>query len=125
MSPGQTILIAEPIEALSAQLSPFLQQKGIDVIHAKTLKQILLRLQDERIDVLVLDAELVDEECELISIIKSIEARVPIILCAGENTPEFETKARQQRIFFYHIKSFGTEDLEMAISNAVQKEFHY
>ena len=39
-------------------------------------------------------------------------------------TPEFESKVRKQRIFFYHIRSFGTQDLKMAISNAINKSTH-
>jgi DNA-binding NtrC family response regulator len=73
------------------------------------------------VDVLVLDAALLGEDVGFISIIKGMEENLPVIICAEVNTPEFESKVRHQRIFFYHIKSFGTQDLEMAISNAINK----
>ena len=84
-----------------------------------TLKETLLTLQSQRVDVLVLDAELLEEDCGFISVIRGIEKDLPIIVCAGKNTPELESRIRQQKIFYYHIKPFGIQDLEMAISNAV------
>ena len=78
-----------------------------------------MTLQDQRVDALVLDAALLKEDCGFISVIKGIEKDLPIIICAESNTPELESKIRKQKIFYYHIKSFGIEDLEMAVSNAV------
>ncbi len=124
MSITKTILIAEPKEGLSSQLYSSLVERGLSAIQAKTLKETLLTLQSQSVDALVLDAVLLDEDCDFVSIIKGMKADLPVIICAETNTPEFETKIRQQRIFYYHIKSFGTQDLEMAISNAVNKSAH-
>jgi DNA-binding NtrC family response regulator len=115
----KTILFAEPVEAILSELKSFLVEKGERPMVAKTLKETLLTLQSERIDVLVLDAALLEQDCGFISVIRGIEKELPIIICAETNTPEMESKIRQQRIFYYHIKSFGTQDLMMAISNAV------
>ena len=94
-------------------------KRGEKAIRAKTLKETLLTLQSQRVDVLVLDAALLEKDCEFISIIKGMEKDLPVIICADTNTPELESRIRQQRIFYYHIKSFGIEDLEMAVSNAI------
>ncbi|MFH1083494.1 MAG: hypothetical protein V1751_08895, partial [Pseudomonadota bacterium] len=75
--------------------------------------------QGERVDVLVLDAVLLEEDYGFISVIKGMERDLPIIICAENNTPQLESEIRKHKIFYYHIKSFGMEDLEMAISNAV------
>ncbi|MBW1888095.1 MAG: hypothetical protein JRI52_07070 [Deltaproteobacteria bacterium] len=122
---NKTILIAEPTEMLSLELHPFLADIGFKTIQGRTLKETLLTLQNQIVDVLVLDAALLGEDCGFISIIKGIEQDLPIILCAETNTPEFEGKVRQQRIFYYHIKSFGIQDLEMAISNAINYSPHH
>ncbi len=119
-----TIIIAEPAQVLAAELRSFFADKGYTTIPAKTLKDTLLNLQSQKADVLLLDADLLEEDCAFISIIKGIEEDLPIIICAETNTPELESKIRQQGIFFYHIKSFGTQDLEMAISNAINKLSH-
>lgn len=114
-------MIAEPADGLCGELTPFLEKTGFRVIRVRTLKETFLTLQSQRVDVLVLDAALLGDDCGFISIIKGMEEDLPIIICAEVNTPELESKIRQQNIFFYHIKSFGTQDLEMAISNAVFK----
>ena len=113
------ILFAGPKESTSKELYPFLKEKGYRLIVLKNLKETLLTLQDQRVDALVLDAALLEEDCGFISVIKGIEKDLPIIVCAESNTPELESKIRKQKIFYYHIKSFGIEDLEMAVSNAV------
>ncbi|RLC27396.1 MAG: hypothetical protein DRH56_02785 [Deltaproteobacteria bacterium] len=120
MTTHKTILIAEPEKALSTGLRPFLEDNDFHQIHVTTLKDTLLTIQSQRIHVLLLDAALLHEDCGFISIIKGMEEDLPIIICAETNTPEFESKVRKERIFFYHIKSFGLQDLEMAVSNAVR-----
>jgi DNA-binding NtrC family response regulator len=115
----KTILFAEPSEGLSTDLGEFVAQKGYRTIIVTTLKETLLTLQNQGADVLVLDAVLLEKDCELITVIKGMEKNLPVIICSEINTPELESKIRQQKIFYYHIKSFGKEDLEMAISNAI------
>ncbi|MDB9822343.1 hypothetical protein OAC89_01420 [Deltaproteobacteria bacterium] len=119
MEKEKIVLFAEPEEATSGELHPYLSELGYKLIMVKSLKETLLTLQDERVDALVLDASLLEEDCGFISVIKGIEKDLPIIICAESNTPELESKIRKQKIFYYHIKSFGIEDLEMALSNAV------
>jgi DNA-binding NtrC family response regulator len=124
MGNNKTVLIAEPTEILSSELRTFLDGMDFTTIRVKTLKETMLTLQQQRVNVLVLDAVLLEEDCQFISVIKGIEEDLNIILCAETNTPEFESKVRKQRIFFYHIRSFGTQDLKMAIINAINKSTH-
>ena len=119
MHEEKIILFAEPIEANPAEFYSGFEDKGYRIISVKTLKETLLTLQNLRVDVLVLDAALLEEDCGFISVIKGMEKDLPIIICSTTNTPELESKIRKQGIFYYHIRSFGTQDLEMAISNAV------
>nr|HID59633.1 response regulator [Desulfobacterales bacterium] len=124
MKKERTVLFAEPVEAISSELHSFLTKRGYRVMLAGTLKETLLTLQSQSIDVLVLDAALLEKDCGFISVIKGMVRDLPIIICAEVNTPELESRIRQQRIFYYHVKSFGIEDLEMAISNAINKLAH-
>jgi len=119
MNAQMVILIAEPAEALSGNLEAFSKEKGFALLKTDNLKETLLTIQGQRVDVLVLHALLLKEDCEFISVIKGMERDLPVIVCADVNTPELESKIRKQGIFYYHIQSFGIEDLEMAISNAV------
>ena len=119
MHKDKIILFAEPIEANPSEFYANFENRGYKTIIVKTLKETLLTLQDVRVDLLVLDAALLEEDCGFISVIKGMEKDLPIIICSATNTPELESKIRKQRIFYYHIRSFGAQDLEMAISNAV------
>ena len=125
MAHDKAILIAEPTETLSTELQSFLADAGIDAIRQTTLKDTLVNLQKRSVDVLLLDSGLLEEDCGFISVIQGITEKVRIIVCAENNTPKFEINARQKRIFYYHIKSFGTKDLEMAISNAINYSPHH
>ncbi|MDY7038803.1 MAG: response regulator [Thermodesulfobacteriota bacterium] len=119
MSKEKTVIFAEPTEALSSDLSQYMANKGYGMIKATNLKETLLTLQEQKVDVLVLDAALLEEDCGFISVIKGMVKDLPVIICSETNTPELESEIRKQRIFYYHIKSFGIEDLKMALSNAV------
>ena len=118
MERNKIILFAEPAEALASELYDSVTEKGYHITRVNSLKETLLTLQDQRADVLVLDADLLEEDCGFISVIKGMEKDLPIIICSETNSPELESRIRKQRIFYYHIKSFGVQDLEMAISNA-------
>ncbi len=120
MENEKIILFADPEGAASGDLRSFLRDRGCRLVVTKTLKETLLVLQHQRVEALVLDSSLLEEECEFISVIKGIEKDLPIIICAESNTPELESKIRKQKIFYYHIKSFGIEDLEMALSSALK-----
>ena len=119
MNPQKTILIAEPAGVLSASLDAFSTERGFTLLKTGNLKETLLALQGSRVDVLVLHAILLEKDCEFISVIKGMERDLPVIICADANTAELESSIRKQGIFYYHIQSFGIQDLEMAISNAV------
>jgi DNA-binding NtrC family response regulator len=120
MENEKIILFADPEGAISGDLRSFLRDRGCRLVVTKTLRETLLVLQHQRVEALVLDSSLLEEECEFISVIKGIEKDLPIIICAESNTPELESKIRKQNIFYYHIKSFGIEDLEMALSSALK-----
>ncbi len=124
MNAQKVILIAEPAGALSKSLEVFANDRGFAVVKTDNLKETLLTIQEQRVDVLVLHALLLEEDCGFISVIKGMERDLPVIVCAETNTAELESSIRKQRIFYYHIQSFGIEDLEMAISNAVNGLSH-
>ena len=58
---------------------------------------------------------------EAVSIIKSINPEIKIIMTTAKNTKSLEAKVRKQDIFFYFIKSFAKEELKLAINDALNK----
>ncbi len=117
----KAVVIAEPSESLLNGLRTYFADNDLRAIHVRTQKETLLTLQNQRVHAMVLDADLLEEDCEFISLVKGMQANLPVIVCAETNTPEMEIRIRQKRIFYYHITSFGIEDLEMALANAILK----
>ncbi len=58
---------------------------------------------------------------QAVDILKAVDDTLPIILTASHNTRELETKVREQQIFYYYIKSFDTEELRLAVLEAMRR----
>ena len=122
MEACQTLLIAEPGDDLTTTLVPWLSEKGYEVKIVDNIKDVFITLQGEKIHVLVMDVCLPESMgTEAISIIKSLRRDLPIIVTTDENNPKLESSIRQKGIFYYHVKSFGTDELMLAITNAMAR----
>lgn len=122
--PG-TLLIADRSYDLVAQLEAWARENGHRLASVNNIKDVLMTLQRGHVNVLVLDACLPEEMgFEAISIIKGLCPKLPIIVTAAENNPELESQIRQKGIFYYHVKSFGPEELVLAIANAMERSSH-
>jgi DNA-binding NtrC family response regulator len=122
MEKSQTLMIAEPSFGLANLLGDSLAEKGYTVKSVGSIKDALITLQAEKINVLVIDACLaLDMDCESISIIKGVQKNLPIIVATDVNNPEQESSIRQRGIFYYHVKSFGVDELMLAITNAMTR----
>ena len=85
--------------------------------------EALRMVQNEPIALVVLDAESCSLPIEeIVPIIRGINRDIPIIVTCEHNTPDLEAQVRAQNIFYYHIKSFGISDLELAVRNALEKQ---
>jgi DNA-binding NtrC family response regulator len=79
-------------------------------------------IQQEHVSVLILDVSVKDMAWdEMFAIVKGIDSSLPIIMTSDHNTPELEVSILRQRAFYYHVKSFGTEDLVLAVRSAIEK----
>jgi DNA-binding NtrC family response regulator len=116
----KTLLVAERGCELANGLNGWLEEQGHQLKRADNIKDVLMTLQNEKINVLVMDACLPEAMgYEAISIIKGLHRKLPIIITADENNPEQESRIRQKGIFYYHVNSFGMDELVLAISNAM------
>jgi two-component system phosphate regulon response regulator OmpR len=117
-----TLLIGEAGCRLATELDPWVTDKGYKVRAVENIKDVFLTLQCEKINVLVMDVCLPEEMgCEAISIIKTMYRNLPVIIITDENNPELESSVRQMGIFYYHVKSFGMDELMLAITNAMAR----
>jgi DNA-binding NtrC family response regulator len=115
-----TLLIAERGCGLAQNLNFWVTEQGHRLKTVDNIKDVLMTLQQEKINVLVMDVRLPEDlGYEAISIIKGLHRKLPIIITADENNPEQESRIRHQGIFYYHVNSFGLDDLILAISNAM------
>lgn len=116
------LLIAERGCELAQGLSSWLEEQGHQCKTVDNIKDVLMTLQNEKINVLVMDVHLPEDMgYEAISIIKGLHRKLPIIITADENNPEQESRIRQKGIFYYHVNSFGLDELILAISNALMR----
>jgi len=116
----KTLLVAERGCEVAKGLDGWLKEQGHQLQTADNIKDVLMKLQNEKINVLVMDACLPEDMgYEAISIIKGLHRKLPIIITADANNPELESRIRQKGIFYYHVNSFGMDELILAISNAM------
>jgi DNA-binding NtrC family response regulator len=125
MEKSGTLLIAERGCALAQGLQSWLEEQGHCFKTVDNLKDVLMTIQNEKVTVLVMDACLPEHMgYEAISIIKGLDKKLAIIITADENNPEQESRIRQRGIFYYHVNSFGMDELILAISNAMVRSAH-
>lgn len=117
-----TLLISEPGTKLATGMAIWLNDKEYKVITVDNIKDVFMALQCEKIHVLVMDVCIPEKMgYEAISIIKSMYHNLPIIITTDENNPELESCVRQMGIFYYHVKSFGMDELTLAIASAMTR----
>ena len=120
-----TLLIAERGCELTQGLNAWLEAQGHRFKTVDNLKDLIMTIQNEKVNVLVMDVRLPEPMgYEAISIIKGLDRKLAIIITADENNPDQESRIRQKGIFYYHMNSFGMDELILAISNAMVRSSH-
>ncbi len=104
--------LAKIIEALSSS--------NIEVTVEDDLGTAIHRFQKGRFDTVVVDTRVEGMPIErTIQILKNIDPTTKIIVKTQENSKELETKIRNEAIYYYHLDSFGPDDLRQAIECAI------
>jgi DNA-binding NtrC family response regulator len=71
---------------------------------------------------IIMDADLPEmEDREVIRLMKTISKNTPIIITTDKNTLELETKAREQKVYYYHVRCSNLDGLQLAISSVFEK----
>lgn len=113
------ILIVDPDPKERRELACQLEQEFYDIDTGKNLTEALKKISEGNYDCLLLDVDLPEMKgYEAVPIIKSLDPKLKIIMMTKKNSKKLEAKVREQDIFFYFIKSFGLEELKLAIKNA-------
>lgn len=120
------ILIVEPDQKLAQKSHLLLRKEGFVANTTERASEAIRSIQEEHISVLVMDVGVKDMAWEeAVPIIKGLAPELPIIMTSNANTPELEASILRQKTFYYHVKSFGTEELLLAVRNALDKPKTY
>jgi len=116
------ILIIDPDAKEREDISVFLKKENYFVETGKGLTDAIKKISEGGFSCLVMDVNLPEMKgYEAVPILKNIDPKIKVIMTTKKNTKRLEAKVREQDIFFYFIKSFGKEELKLAINNAFNK----
>ena len=116
------ILIIDPDRKERKDLAAFLRGENYYVESGKGIPDAIKMLSEGCFHCLIMDVNLPEMKgYEAISILKNIDPDIKVIMMTKKNTKRLEAKVREQDVFYYFIKSFGKDELKMAINNALIK----
>jgi len=126
MEKEKRVLIVEPDQHMSEKLYQIFRKERFVVSLTERVSEAIRKIQEEHFSVLILDVGVKDMDwSEAIPIVKGLDAHLPIIMTSNHNTPELEASILKHRAFYYHVKSFGTDDLILAVRNAIDKHLSH
>ncbi|MDH4270838.1 MAG: response regulator [Candidatus Aminicenantes bacterium] len=118
MASEKRILIIDPDPWARRDLAHFLKKDGYTLETGKNLSEAIKKVAEGEFDCLVMDIDLPEMKgYEAVPIIKNLDPGLRIILTTKQNDKRREAKARAQDIFYYFIKSFGKDELRLAVKN--------
>ncbi len=113
------VLIIDPNPRDRRDLAKLLKGEEYYIETGKNLSEAIKKISAGCFKCLVLDVDLPEMRgYEAVSILKNLDPGLKVIMTTKKNTKRLEAKAREQDIFFYFIKSFGKDELKLAINNA-------
>ena len=116
------VLLIDPDGRDRASIAKFLEKEQYKVTTGKGLTDAMKKLSDGNYDCVIMDVNLPEMKgYDAISILKNIDPQMKIIMTTKKNSKRLEARVREQDVFFYFIKSFGNEELKLAINNAFIK----
>lgn len=97
-----------------------LKVQGCAIVTEPDLITAIQLAQKKHFDAIVIKARMEDVQVDrAIPVLKSLDPKSKIIIHADNNSRIFEARIRKEQIFYYHIDSFGFEDLKLAICSAL------
>jgi DNA-binding NtrC family response regulator len=118
------ILIVEPDPKTARDLFGVFQSepRRYKTEIAESVTEAIEKTRAAAFDCVILDADLPEMTgYEAVWLMKTINSNPAIILTARENNIELETKAREQNIFYYHIRSADADELKSAVRSILDK----
>jgi DNA-binding response OmpR family regulator len=123
MKPGsRRVLIVDPNSEAARELAYLFIEEGYDVETSDSIGAMAERIRDAQFDCVILDVDLPEMPGhKAVSIVKTIDPKIQVIMTAARNTVDLEAEVRKQDIFYYYIKSFDREELMAAVRDVFKK----
>jgi len=117
----ERVLVLDTNPGAQATIECILRSDDLSVDHCCRIVDAVGLVREAPYVAAVVDVALVDTPWDqAVGILKAVDSKLPIILTAERNTRELESKVREQDIFYYYIKSFDTEELRLAVLEAMR-----
>lgn len=115
------ILIIEDDAAFSQMLQKFLTKHGHEILASYTALDAKLKLKNTHFDLVITDLRLPDYDgIQLLSDIKEISTKIPVILMTGYAEVGTAVAAMKRGALDYISKPFTPDEILMIISNALK-----
>ena len=119
MAAQRRVLVIDPDPKERRDLVHSLKKEHYFIDTGKCLSEAIKKVSGGGFDCLVMDINLPEMRgYEAVPILKNLDPKLRIIMTTKKNTKHLEAKAREQDIFYYFIKSFGKEELRLALKSA-------
>jgi CheY-like chemotaxis protein len=114
------VLVIDPDEHAAEEVLTLLSDPGVEVECCRSIPDAVARMKHMPYDCIIVDMDLKDiKGYDAVPILKTVDPDVNVIVTSQINTKDLEVRVRAQDIFYYYIKSFNTEELKMAVNNAI------
>ena len=88
---------------------------------AESFTDAIEQAQTVNFHCIIMDADLPEmEDREVIRLMKTISKNTPIIINTDKNTLELETKAREQNVYYYHVRSSNQSELKLVVGSVFE-----
>lgn len=115
------LIIADIPNSPDKELETFLNNQNIDCEKVSDVFTGLRRVQEGHYDIILLDTGLGDMQIkQTLRLLKGCDPDARIIVQTRNNSRDLESAIRAEQVFYYHIHSFGLEDLTTAIQSALE-----
>jgi len=119
---SKTILIAYQDDLGARSLTTFFHSMGYRVETVRMVSQMIRRVLDDHIHVLLLDDEVEGVKAwELVPLLKSISRRVQVIVISSEESLRTARRLRGAGIFYQAMKPMDLGELKSAVESALEK----
>jgi len=119
---SKSILIAYQDDLWARSLSTFLHGIGYRVETAKMISEMIRKVRNGKIQVVLLDDEIEGvKACDLVPLFKKINERVQVIVISSEASLGVVKRLRGAGIFYQAMKPVDLEEIKSAVECAFEK----